>query len=61
MKIDINIFVPIFNHENIIQKCLESILNQKTRYTYKIICLDDYNKNTSPLFYLNCDQRDCQK
>lgn len=49
MKIDINIFVSVFNHENSIQKCLESILNQKTRYTYKIICLDDCSSDKSYL------------
>ena len=49
MKIDLNIFVSVFNHEHTIQKCLESILNQKTKYSYKIICIDDCSSDKSYL------------
>lgn len=49
MKIDLNIFVSVFNHEHTIQKCLESILNQKTKYSYKIICIDDCSLDKSYL------------
>ena len=53
MKIDLNIFVSVFNHEHTIQKCLESILNQKTKYSYKIICLDDCSSDKSYLILQN--------
>lgn len=49
MKIALNIFVSVFNHEHTIQKCLESILNQKTKYSYKIICIDDCSSDKSYL------------
>ena len=53
MKIDLNIFVSVFNNEHTIQKCLESILNQKTKYSYKIICLDDCSSDKSYLILQN--------
>lgn len=38
---DVSIIVPAFNAEKTIYDCLKSILNQKTKYTFEIICIND--------------------
>ena len=39
--IDISIVVPMYNVENYIEKCLESLLKQATDIAYEIILVDD--------------------
>ena len=38
---DLQIIVPAYNVEKYIENCMESILSQKTKYTYKVILIDD--------------------
>lgn len=38
---DLSIIIPCHNLENYIYKCLQSILNQITKYNYQIICICD--------------------
>lgn len=38
---DLMIVVPAYNVEKYINPCIESILSQKTSYTYKIVAVDD--------------------
>lgn len=40
-SVDLSIIVPMYNSELYIEKCLSSIIKQKTKYTYEIICIDD--------------------
>lgn len=40
-KIDLSIIVPVYNTERYLAECLDSILNQKTTFTYEVICIDD--------------------
>lgn len=46
-KIDLSIIVPIYNVENYIQECLESVIHQETVYTYEVICIDDGSPDCS--------------
>ena len=38
---DITIIVPAYNVEPFLDKCIESVLNQKTQLTYELIIIDD--------------------
>ena len=38
---DLEIIIPAFNVEKYINQCIESVLNQKTEFTYHITCIDD--------------------
>lgn len=38
---DLQIIVPAYNVESYIEACLDSILNQKTTYSYKVIVVND--------------------
>lgn len=38
---DLSIIIPCFNVENYIERCLDSIINQKTNYSFEIICIND--------------------
>jgi len=40
-KTDLSIIVPVFNHEQYISRCFDSILGQKTGFVYEIIVGDD--------------------
>jgi glycosyltransferase involved in cell wall biosynthesis len=43
-KIDLSVIIPIYNYENLIEGTIEAILNQKTKYTYEVILVDDGSK-----------------
>ena len=38
---DLSIIVPVYNHIDVLSDCIDSILNQKTRYSYELILIDD--------------------
>lgn len=38
---DLDVIVPCYNVEQYVKQCLESLLSQKTKYKYRIICIDD--------------------
>ena len=40
-NLDLSIIVPLYNVSQYIEQCLDSILNQKTKYSYEIILVDD--------------------
>lgn len=44
---DVSIIVPVYNAEKYIELCLKSLINQKTRYTYEIICVNDGSSDSS--------------
>lgn len=46
-KYILTIVVPVFNHEKYIKKCINSIINQKTRWKYKILIIDDCSNDRS--------------
>lgn len=40
-KIDLSIIVPVYNYKEVIEECINSILNQKTSFFYEVIIVDD--------------------
>lgn len=46
-EIKVSVFVTVYNHEQYIEQCLESILKQKCSYSYEIIIHDDCSKDAS--------------
>lgn len=38
---DLEIVIPCYNVEKYLQKCLDSVLNQKTDYRFHVTCVDD--------------------
>lgn len=47
IKFDLLIIVPVYNVEKYVDQCVESILNQKTKYNYWIILIDDGSTDES--------------
>lgn len=39
--IDLSVVIPVYNYVDIIKQNVESILNQKTKYNYEVILVDD--------------------
>ncbi|MCI6266621.1 MAG: glycosyltransferase [Erysipelotrichaceae bacterium] len=46
-KIDLSIIIPVYNNQVLVEKCLNSIINQKTKYNFEIICIDDGSTDKS--------------
>lgn len=44
-KVDLSIIVPVYNGEKYIDKCISSLINQKTKYKLEIIAVDDGSKD----------------
>lgn len=44
---DLSIIIPVYNAANYIDICIESILNQKTDYSYEVIIIDDGSTDDS--------------
>lgn len=50
--LDLSIIVPVYNYEKVIRRMIESILNQKTRYSYELILVDDgSNEETKSILW----------
>lgn len=45
--IDVSVVIPVYNAEKNIQKCLDSLLRQKTSYSYELIVINDGSKDHS--------------
>lgn len=45
---DCCIIIPAYNAETTIVKCLNSVLNQKTNFSYHIICVNDGSDDNTP-------------
>lgn len=60
IKYDVSIIVPVYNAEKNLETCIKSLINQKTKYSYEIICVNDGSSDNS-LRILNelaaCDDR----
>ena len=46
-KVDLDIIVPVYNSENSLKKCLDALINQKTNYKYRVICINDGSTDSS--------------
>ncbi|MBR3241544.1 MAG: glycosyltransferase [Parasporobacterium sp.] len=38
---DLSVIVPVYNHIDVLKRCLDSLVNQKTQYSYELILVDD--------------------
>lgn len=47
IKYDVSIIVPVYNAEKNLETCVKSLINQKTKYTYEIICVNDGSNDNS--------------
>lgn len=47
-KYDLQIIVPAYNVEAYLKECIDSILNQKTKYTFKLVIIDDGSTDGTP-------------
>lgn len=41
ITMDLSIIIPVYNASNYIEKCLDSVVNQNTRYKYEVIVIND--------------------
>lgn len=46
-NINLTIIVPVYNTAKLLEKCVNSILNQKTKYIYEIILINDGSTDNS--------------
>lgn len=46
-EVDVQIIVPIYNVERTLAECLESILSQQTKYSYKVTIVNDGSPDNS--------------
>jgi len=44
---DLEVIIPAYNSEKYISKCLESVLNQKTDYSFHVILVDDGSSDST--------------
>ena len=44
---DLSIVIPVYNAEQYLSRCLDSLVCQKGDYKYEIICVDDCSTDTS--------------
>lgn len=46
-QVDASFIIPVYNIEQYVGECLDSVLEQVTTYTYEIICVDDGSTDRS--------------
>lgn len=44
---DISIIIPVYNKSKLINRCLDSIYNQTTDYSYEVVLVDDGSTDNS--------------
>lgn len=47
-RVNLEIIIPVFNTEQYVAECIESALNQKTKYSYRVIIVNDGSTDGSP-------------
>ncbi len=47
-KYDLQIIVPVYNTEKYIGECLDSIINQKTVFSFKLVVINDGSTDSTP-------------
>ncbi|MBO7252147.1 MAG: glycosyltransferase [Oscillospiraceae bacterium] len=45
---DVQIVIPAYNVQEYLEACMESVLSQKTRYSYHVVLVDDGAKDATP-------------
>ena len=46
-NMDLSIIIPVYNASLLINRCLDSVFNQTTQYTYEVILVDDGSTDNS--------------
>lgn len=46
-KCDLSLIIPVYNAEQCIRRCVECLRNQKTKYTYELIFVNDGSTDSS--------------
>lgn len=46
-QIDLSIIIPVYNGALLLNRCLDSIFNQSTKYSYEVILVDDGSTDNS--------------
>lgn len=44
---DLSIIIPVYNASKLLERCLDSIFEQKTKYSYEVILIDDGSTDNS--------------
>ena len=44
---DLSIIIPVYNKSKLINRCLDSIFNQTTNYSYEVVLVDDGSTDDS--------------
>lgn len=44
---DLSIIIPVYNASKLLERCLDSIFEQKTQYSYEVILIDDGSTDNS--------------
>lgn len=44
---DLSIIVPVYNASDFLKECIDSLINQNTKYSYEVICIDDGSTDNS--------------
>ena len=57
-KKDLSIIVPAFNSEKTIEKCIESVINQKTKYDYELVIINDGSSDNTQTLVEKYDNPD---
>ena len=47
-RYDLQIIVPAYNVEKYLRECMDSVLGQKTSYSYKVVLIDDGSTDSTP-------------
>lgn len=47
MNMDLSIIIPVYNKSKLINRCLDSVFNQSTHYSYEVILVDDGSTDDS--------------
>ena len=45
---DLQIIIPAYNAEAYLEACMESVLSQKTQYSFKVVLIDDGSTDSTP-------------
>ena len=40
-EIDASVIIPVYNYKDIISICIDSVMNQKTKYSFEVVLVDD--------------------
>ena len=47
-KPEVSVIVPVYNRSKMIKDCIESLIDQKTKFSYEILLSDDSSTDDTP-------------